>query len=768
MKLQRLFIILAVMAAGFLCSCSQEPLAIEVKESQVLMLSPELLDIQSARTKAISADDLKDDQFNENKISRLDVFIFKAADGTFVKDYHIGNLTPESIVISGGKEGYLLSRDWVKDRLEKNVPYKVYVVANSTNTAITTAGSITTEEALLALSTTDANIYKRYKEGAASDDRTYSPNKTFLMNATVASWTIQSSATQLICENNAGVESPVMLERAAVKIIMEVELSSTLKARLAADHSQYGEARWKYVNFNTTTPEIPGGTFDPSIGSLSGSYLDAVPASDIATNPGHYIVTTYAYPQTWTAATANDAAPAIVVSYTVTDENGDPHYHYYYIPVCESTVTSTQRNKLYKVKAIISSYGSFETVSSEQMELTYKVMDWDVGGAAEVEANASEYLFVTPTKYVFNGGDENQWLENIFRYYCSGPVQITNVSATYKNYAGQTQTDPDASRWEVGAASNGQILVKSKVPTYGTFRTIKFTVEGGGSSEVVEIRHYPEDYVQGIASSWCSYNDNSFAQWGVSGKTYMASGENEGKLYFIQSLGGTGTGGIIGAFIRWILSFFGANFSVENAFSSRIFQNENGNQRIYNIELNGTRGDRVGSSNNINNQMYMLQITSSSDKYTIGRPMLTSGNVDIHYFTVALIPQDRVLRSQVYYLSNDDVISPAFMLASQITTLENQFSTAATAAAHCELYKEVAQDGYVYDSWRLPTKQEINFMIENQVNKPNAMIQVLTGSHYWALDGSLVRNTHQTGGNGNFVRCVRDVKENELARLNAF
>ena len=111
MKLHRLFIILAFAAAGFLCSCNQEPFTIEVKESQELMLSPELLDIQSARTKAITADDLKDDQFNENKISRLDVFIFKAADGTFVKDYHVGNLTPESIVISGGKEGYLLSRD---------------------------------------------------------------------------------------------------------------------------------------------------------------------------------------------------------------------------------------------------------------------------------------------------------------------------------------------------------------------------------------------------------------------------------------------------------------------------------------------------------------------------------------------------------------------------------------------------------------------------------------------------------------------------------
>lgn len=236
----------------------------------------------------------------------------------------------------------------------------------------------------------------------------------------------------------------------------------------------------------------------------------------------------------------------------------------------------------------------------------------------------------------------------------------------------------------------------------------------------------------------------------------MASGEHNGHLFYVQSLSG---GGIIQTIINWI---FGAN--VDNAFSSRVYQNGN----IYEIELNGTRGDQVGSSG-INNQMYVLQITSASDKYTIGRPKLTASSSTIHaYVTNFIIPRDTELKNVSYYTSSDDVISPAFMLASQITTLQNQFNNAETAATHCALYKEVAQDGYVYSGWRLPTKQEINFMIENQVNKPNAMIQVLTGSHYWALDGSLVRNTHQTGGNGNFVRCVRDVKEDELARLNAF
>ena len=625
MKLHRLFIFLALAAAGFLCSCNQEPLYLEVKDSsQALMLSPALLGIQDApKTRAISTDELKDDQLNENKISRLDVFIFKVADGSFVKDYHVGNLTPESVVISGGKEGYLLSRDWARDRLEKNVAYKVYVVANSTNESITTEGAVTTEAGLQALSTTDANIYKRLKEGATSNDRTYSPDKTFLMNATVDSWTIESSATQLICENNAGVESPVMLQRAAVKIVMDVQLSATLKERLAADNSQYGEARWKFVNFNTATPELPEGAAVSEVVSLRGDYLDAVPAEDIATNPGHYTLITYAYPQDWSDATnASDAAPAILISYTVTDAEGNPNYHYYYIPVCSSSITSTQRNKLYKVNAIISSYGSFETISAEQAQLTYEVKDWVANDSAEVVANATDYLFVTPTKYVFNGGDENEWLNNVFRYYSSGPVQISNVSATFKDRTGQTQTDPDPSRWEVGTASNGQIVVRSKVPTYGTFRTIKFTVVSGSKSQEVEIRHYPTDFVQGIASHWCSYIDSEFAQWEKEDANikYMASGEKNGHLFYIQSLSGDG-------FIQSIINLiFGAN--VDNAFSSRVFQNG----RIFEMTLNGTRGNQIGNSININTQMYVLQITSASDEYTIGRPNLSSGSSTIHAY----------------------------------------------------------------------------------------------------------------------------------------
>lgn len=741
----------ATLCLALLGACDREPLPEQRSDAKALIISPALLDIQENAPVTRADETQNDAQFNENRVGRLDVFIFQGT--TLKKDYHI--TTEGGIVSYGGKSGYLLSHDWLQDGLAKDVAYKVYVIANSTNASVTTAGAITAENDLKALSTEDEDIYKRYNADAPATDNTYSPSKTFLMNAKVESWTITDMNTQLISDNT------VQLERAAVKFVVDIQLTDEFRQRLADKEMQYGRPSWKYANFNSVTPEIKLAADDEAypeeklvIGG-SGKYLTVVPETN-----GHYSIVTYAYPQQFTAL---DECPGLFLSFPATpvgaDENATPSFHYYYIPLVAKGTTATLRNNVYQVNALISSFGSTEAVANDEVILTYDVLPWGTSSAS-VDAQPIDYLLATPTRYSFKGGEEGEWLSTDIRYYASGAVTVEGVRGFYKDRTGTEVVVTNG--FQVGTPSNGKITIRSQVPTNGTLREVEFTVRCGNKTETVKFRHYPLDFVTGIASHWCSYDDADFAQWGQSGKTYMASGEKNGLLYYIQSLSGDG-------FIQSIINMiFGAN--VDDAFSSRVYQQG----RIYTMELDGTRGSQIGNSNSINNQMYALQITSSNDKYTIGRPTLSSGNTTIHAYIRGtewwnfLIPYDRELKTVTYYSSQDDVISPAFMLASQITTLQNQFSTAATAAAHCALYKEVAQDGYVYTGWRLPTKQEIQFMIENQVNKPDAMIQVLTGSHYWALDGSKVRNTNQTGGNGNFVRCVRDVTPEELARINQF
>ena len=720
MKRTIILTVSAMLAAGFACSCTREAIPAESEGNQPLMLSPALLDIQdnALTTRAISDDELKDDQFNESKVSRLDVFFFKA-DGTFVKDYHIGGLTPSMIVQRGGKEGYLLSNDWKKDGLDQNIAYKVYVVANSANETVTTPvaeNATITEAALKALYTQDTDIYKRYLEGAASDNATYSGNKTFLMNATVASWTIQGQTTQLIGNDD------LVLQRAAVKFVMDVRLSDTFKARLTADNVEYGTPSWKYVNFGTVTPELTEGTApegDWLATQASGGYLSVVPGAE-----GHFVVTTYAYPQAWTAATANDASPAILLSYPAV--NNDTHvtnYHYYYIPLCGSATTATQRNKLYKANAVISSYGSFETLTNDPVNLTYEVKDW-TSTEADVNAYATDYLLATPTRYSFKGGNEGEYLSKTFHYYASGAVTIEGVRAYYRNRTG-AETDVTTG-FTVSSPANGQFTVTSTVPTNGTFRTLEFTVKGtGGKSEKVIVRHYPADFVTGISGSYSTYNLSSWAVPGQS-KTYSSS---------------TGSGNT--------LSF--GNSTSSFSFHARMWSENN----IHTLNANGTAG---GTSSNVsNNQMYVLQITSASDQYRLGRPNLTTNTATVNGASTS------------YFTSNDNVLSPAFMLASQMGVISGGNALSQVASAiHCALYKEVADDGTEFTEWRLPTKKEVEYMIYNQYHNTNVMIEVLRGQFYWTLDGGTAENTEAVTDPVIYTRCVRDVTAEELAKLNQF
>ena len=126
-------------------------------------------------------------------------------------------------------------------------------------------------------------------------------------------------------------------------------------------------------------------------------------------------------------------------------------------------------------------------------------------------------------------------------------------------------------------------------------------------------------------------------------------------------------------------------------------------------------------------------------------------------------------------LSNDDVVSPAFMIASQLgavtTTNDNQ-----VAATHCSRYMEVATDGTRYTGWRLPTPDEISVITRYQNGTINgvtisnsnyqAMTPVLTGNTYWSLTGNAVSTGIGTGGP--YLRCVRDLSAAEVEAINGF
>ncbi len=725
MRIYRLTVLaVSVLIASALASSCHREFGQELETGEPLLISPALLDLSTrADGDALTEDDLKDDKYNENKVNRLDVFFFKS-DNSFLRAYHI--TTDEGTVTHGGKEGYLLSANWKKDGFLKNTPYTVYVVANSTNQTIKEAETISID-ALQALTLSDPAIYKRYH--ASIDDDTYTTTKAFLMNANVT-WSISSSGTQLVNDAN------VTLNRAAVKFVLDVSLSQEFLGRLTAQGDHYGTPSWKYVNFNSVTAEVPGGTVPEAALTTGGSGAYLRVEEGTGDQQGHYTVVTYAYPQEWTTATAPDKAPAVFLSFpSYHGESNTPAYHYYYIPLCASGVQRTVSNNLYKVNAVISSFGSSEVITSDEIDLKYEVMEWGTSHEADIDAQLVDYLVVTPTNYIFRGGSSNTFLSTTLKYYASSSVSLKDgsIDAYYIDKNGVKQT-VSSSQYQINVKNDGTIVLQSKIPTNGTYQQVDFIVTCGEGDDAIErtikFRHYPLDFITAEDGAYATYDETSWVRYNSAGTYYRSAIRNNSFQY--RNIG---------------------NNDGTEVFRAKVFSGG----IVHYLNQNGTVGGQVNDTPLRNNRMYVLQLTSSSESYTLGRPSLVS-----HTVTYNNDP-----RSITYYTSADDVISPAFMLGSQLGAI-SPVSSSQYAAMHCAKYLEFS-NGKEYKGWRLPTQQELKYMMDHQNGA--AMIEVLSGKYYWTLDGSYGTYSGGSGGEENgakYVRCVRDLSAAELAEINKF
>lgn len=189
--------------------------------------------------------------------------------------------------------------------------------------------------------------------------------------------------------------------------------------------------------------------------------------------------------------------------------------------------------------------------------------------------------------------------------------------------------------------------------------------------------------------------------------------------------------------------------------AAKTYSLKSGANTDYYYYWDGSQTQSMRTSFNLtNNHMYVIQISSTSEGYIMGRPILGNPNAN---------------------LSQDDVVSPAFMIASQLGAV-TPFDAANAAATHCSRYMEVAEDGTRYTGWRLPTEDEISVITRYQQGTINgvtisnaayqAMTPVLTGRTYWSLTGEAV-NTG-IGEGGPYLRCVRDLSATEVDHLNGF
>ena len=611
--------------------------------------------------------------------------------------------------LQSGKEEVIAQNNWKVDNdLQEGNTYSVKSVANATG-----SGDVQTDE----------DIWKPY-------DATDNSNKMFLMSS-IQDYQVTKEPTQTI---------PVNLARAAAKIALTVHVD--------VEGYTAGQAKWQLKNYNAKTT-IFGNNTETEL--KDGEMVEAQGAS------GEYTVTTYSYATQWDDDTK---APAIYLQVPLTAD-GKTEINYYKIPVRDPKATGEDakklnRNTIYTIDAKINNKGgSSEIGYITAGKVVYDVLPWSDGGNTDIDANTS-YLMVTPKVVYMKNVDEDMSVT----YKSSSPVKILSKKVYYIDNEGNTeeyfqgyvetvyettiekvwvdghwswlgwidghyedkevkkevQFKPYPTKMELqnekdGENLGGKIVINSPIPKNRFSKYIVLTLQNAeGKQATVKYKQSPLIETQ-----------NFFGDYSSRSKSGWAYRKPTGEL------------------VKKGLTTSNYN----GGYKAKYY--ENGDIKYISNEK---------SSGNKNNRMYIIQVSSTKDsKYNIAHP-----NTD---------------KATGY--TNDEVVSPAFMIASQLGAVQSAYFDQSGAKTHCETYREVKKENgkqVIYDGWRLPTKTEIQFIVDfqkesyknNKGETKQPIKPVLEGANYYTLNNKTVA-TGVESGDEVFVRCVRDLTPAEVEEL---
>ena len=564
---------------------------------------------------------------------------------------------------------------------------------------------------------TDEDIWKPY-------DATSNSNKMFLMSSE-QNYQVTKEPTQTI---------PVNLARAAAKIALTIHVD--------VEGYTAGQTKWQLKNYNAKTT-IFGSNTETEL--KDGEMVEAQGGS------GEYTVTTYSYATQWNDDTK---APAIYLQVPLTAD-GNTEMNYYKIPVRDPKATGEDakklnRNTIYTIDAKINNKGgSSEIGYITTGKVVYDVLPWSDGGTTDIDANTS-YLMVTPKVVYMKNVDTDMSVT----YKSSSPVKILSKKVYYIDNEGNTEVYSEGYKetiikkekvWVSGFLGFGghyEYRVKEEIPFYPYPTKMELQNEKDGENlggKIVINSPIPK---------------NRFSKYIV--LTLKNAEGKEATVKYKQSP------------LIETQNFFG-DYSSRSK-SGWAYRKPNGElvrNRLYTYDYNGgyiakyyknsdinSFYDDTSFDNLKNNRMYIIQVSSTKDsKYNIAHP-----NID---------------KSTGY--TNDEVVSPAFMIASQLGAVRSANFNQSRAKTHCETYREVKKENgkqVIYDGWRLPTKTEIQFIVDfqqesykNNKGKTKQPIKpVLEGANYYTLNNETVA-TGVESGNEVFVRCVRDLTPAQVEEL---
>lgn len=677
------YIVFCCLAACCFTACDHEDIFRQTEtegdgNSIILNLASGKLPLTRANVEANGA---------EIAVSHLDVLIFNQ-DGTKVWHERVDG-------IKDGKDKITLSAQ--RSTFDENESYWVYLIANSTADVSIFEDENFTLTSLNALKQEDKDIHMT---GLAS--ATGVP-QTFLMDGVAYPKGEQEPATVKMVVLNSGdktndTELQTVLRRAAAKIVVNIK---------SGEHVQFDNGPQTYHagyylrNMPYSTSVIKPAMMDKDDAELMTPELNN--GGYFKWTPSVITVTAYAYAHVWDNASTLEKEVRLIVNIPMNylpDNATEWKFldnSYYQIPV--STKKELNRNTCYEVNVTVDAPGGSNPSKPVLLkDISYSVRDWDeerinVGGDTDRPA------YLTLNEYemeMHNMADDNTTLE----FASSSEVTATIDRVYYIDKFGQEKeltqiTNGSADEWGENIGSDyrpnwknrciikitpdenitGKIQVHGDVPGNNAVRYIIFTVENEeGIKREVKVAQYPLEYITNI-QGWYSYRSDF---GGTTWENYRDPSQKRVSAYNYDSRNDT-----------W--SYSATRYGNDYIFTSKVAEEiETGSNRgkssisyyYYNRWQTSLSTNEIWNAGNA--RMYHVQITASSGDYTLGQPRITNGKTD---------PGE----------DNAELVSPSFMIASQLGAVFS-ISDEEMAASHCREYVEVAQDGTVYDDWRLPTR----------------------------------------------------------------
>ena len=735
------YIVFCCLAACCFTACDHEDIFRQTEtegdgNSIILNLASGKLPLTRANVEANGA---------EIAVSHLDVLIFNQ-DGTKVWHERVDG-------IKDGKDKITLSAQ--RSTFDENESYWVYLIANSTADVSIFEDENFTLTSLNALKQEDKDIHMT---GLAS--ATGVP-QTFLMDGVAYPKGEQEPATVKMVVLNSGdktndTELQTVLRRAAAKIVVNIK---------SGEHVQFDNGPQTYHagyylrNMPYSTSVIKPAMMDKDDAELMTPELNN--GGYFKWTPSVITVTAYAYAHVWDNASTLEKEVRLIVNIPMNylpDNATEWKFldnSYYQIPV--STKKELNRNTCYEVNVTVDAPGGSNPSKPVLLkDISYSVRDWDeerinVGGDTDRPA------YLTLNEYemeMHNMADDNTTLE----FASSSEVTATIDRVYYIDKFGQEKeltqiTNGSADEWGENIGSDyrpnwknrciikitpdenitGKIQVHGDVPGNNAVRYIIFTVENEeGIKREVKVAQYPLEYITNI-QGWYSYRSDF---GGTTWENYRDPSQKRVSAYNYDSRNDT-----------W--SYSATRYGNDYIFTSKVAEEiETGSNRgkssisyyYYNRWQTSLSTNEIWNAGNA--RMYHVQITASSGDYTLGQPRITNGKTD---------PGE----------DNAELVSPSFMIASQLGAVFS-ISDEEMAASHCREYVEVAQDGTVYDDWRLPTRAELEIIMEFQYKENSAMDEVLAGPSYWSASGLVYNN--KGSGTAKTIRCIRDAYDKKTGK----